>query len=124
MSSYGTFQTIYEADQLSHHTPFQISVVGSLQTFLMVFLGFVVGPIYDAGYFRHLLAAGSLLIVVGTVLQSLCSSLWQLILTQGVLVGVGAGCLSILSVAIPSLWFTTKLPLANGIAASGSGFGG
>ncbi|KAH7137200.1 FAD binding domain-containing protein [Dactylonectria estremocensis] len=124
VSSYGTFQAIYEADRLSQHTPFQISVVGSLQTFLMVFLGFVVGPLYDAGYFRHLLTAGSLLIVVGTVLQSLCHSLWQFILTQGVLVGVGAGCLSILSVAITSSWFTTKLPLANGIAASGSGFGG
>ncbi|KAH7133563.1 FAD binding domain-containing protein [Dactylonectria macrodidyma] len=83
VSSYGTFQTIYEVDQLRHHTPFQISVVGSLQTFLMVFLGLVVGPLYDAGYFRHLLATGSLLIVVGTVLQSLCSSLWQFILTQG-----------------------------------------
>jgi MFS family permease len=90
----------------------------------MVFLGFIVGPVYDAGYFRHLLTAGSLLIVVGTVLQSLSSKFWQLILTQGVLIGLGAGCLSLLSVAVTSLWFTTKLPLANGIAASGSGFGG
>ncbi|KAK7423360.1 hypothetical protein QQX98_001151 [Neonectria punicea] len=124
VSSFGTFQTIYETDQLKQHTPFQISIIGSLQTFLMVFLGFIVGPIYDAGYFRQLLAVGSLLIVIGTVLQSLCHNLWQFVLTQGVLVGMGAGCLSILSVAITSLWFTTKLPLANGIAASGSGFGG
>ncbi|KAJ4171593.1 hypothetical protein NW754_013363 [Fusarium falciforme] len=82
------------------------------------------GPIYDAGYFRHLLAVGSFFIVVGTVLQSLCNRYWQYILTQGLMIGIGAGCLSILSVAITSLWFTTKLPLANGVAACGSGLGG
>lgn len=90
----------------------------------MVFLGLVAGPIYDAGYFRHLLALGSLLVVTGTLLQSFCVEFWQYILTQGVLVGVGAGCLSLLSVAVPSLWFTTRLPLANGFAAAGSGLGG
>ncbi|KAH7178812.1 FAD binding domain-containing protein [Fusarium sp. MPI-SDFR-AT-0072] len=71
IASFGSFQTIYERDQLSSHTPFQISIIGSLQTFLMVFSGFIVGPIYDSGYFRHLLAVGSTFIVVGTVLQSL-----------------------------------------------------
>ncbi|KAH7211523.1 FAD binding domain-containing protein [Fusarium oxysporum] len=71
IASFGSFQTIYERDQLSTHTPFQISVIGSLQTFLMVFSGFIVGPIYDSGYFRHLLAVGSTFIVTGTVLQSL-----------------------------------------------------
>ncbi|EEU37488.1 uncharacterized protein NECHADRAFT_51300 [Fusarium vanettenii 77-13-4] len=123
-ASFGSFQTIYENDELSSRTPFQISVIGSLQTFLMVFSGFVMGPIYDAGYFRHLLAVGSFFIVVGTVLQSLCNRYWQYILTQGLMIGIGAGCLSILSVAITSLWFTTKLPLANGVAACGSGLGG
>ncbi|KAM5376739.1 hypothetical protein ACJZ2D_005362 [Fusarium nematophilum] len=124
IASFGSFQTIYEEDELASRTPFQISVIGSLQTFLMVFSGFIVGPIYDAGYFRHLLGAGSFLIVVGTVLQSLSRRYWQYLLTQGFMVGIGAGCLSILSVAITSLWFTSRLPLANGVAACGSGLGG
>lgn len=90
----------------------------------MTFLGFITGPIFDVGYFRHLILTGSILIVVGTVLQSLCTKYWQYMLTQGLLVGLGAGCLSIPTVAIPASWFTTKLPIANGIAASGSGLGG
>ena len=90
----------------------------------MVFSGFIVGPIYDSGYFRHLLGVGSVFIVVGTVLQSICTRYWQYLLTQGLVIGIGTGCLSILSVAIPSLWFTNKLPLANGLAACGSGLGG
>ncbi|GAP91334.1 putative FAD monooxygenase [Rosellinia necatrix] len=124
ISSYGSFQAFYEVDLLSDQTPFVISIIGSLQTFLMVFLGFVTGPIYDAGYFRYLLTAGSFFVTLGTLSQSFCTQYWQLLLAQGVAVGIGCGCFIILSVAIPSMWFTTKLPLANGIAASGSGVGG
>ncbi|KAI0483809.1 FAD binding domain-containing protein [Xylaria cf. heliscus] len=124
ISSYGSFQAFYEVDLLRTKTAFMISIIGSLQTFLMVFLGFVTGPIYDSGYFRYLLITGSFLVTLGTLSQSFCTEYWQLLLAQGVAVGIGCGCFIILSVAIPSLWFTEKLPLANGIAASGSGVGG
>lgn len=90
----------------------------------MVFLGFVTGPLFDMGYSRPLLVIGSLLIVGGTMLQSACSQVWQLLLAQGLCVGVGTGCLAILSVGLPGMWFDTRLPLANGLAACGSGVGG
>lgn len=59
---------------------FQISTIGSLLSFVLVFLGFLAGPLYDAGYARHLLSDDSALIVVGTVCQSFCTTLWQLLL--------------------------------------------
>lgn len=124
LSSYGTIQTYYETELLRSDTSFRISIIGALQSFLLVFLGFLAGPIYDAGFFRYLLIVGSVLIVAGTLAQSFCTQLWQLIIAEGACVGLGCGCLGILSVAIPASWFTSKLPLANGIAASGSGFGG
>lgn len=124
LSAYGAFQAFYETNLLRNHTPFQISTIGSLQSFLLVFLGFLAGPIYDAGYFRPLLGAGSLLIFVGTIAQSFCTEFWQLLLAEGLCIGIGCGCLGILSVAVPAVWFSTRLPLANGIAASGSGLGG
>lgn len=124
LSSFGTFQSFYQVELLKSRSAFQISIIGSLQAFLLVFLGFLAGPIYDAGYSRHLLSSGSLLIVGGTVGQSFCSQYWQLLVAQGLCVGIGCGCLAVLSVAIPSIWFTHRLPLANGIAASGSGVGG
>lgn len=95
-----------------------------MQSFLLVFLGFVTGPVYDAGYYRYLLGAGSLLVVFGTLMQSICSEFWQLLLAQGFCIGAGCGCLSIMSVAITAFWFNTRLPIANGIAACGSGVGG
>jgi MFS family permease len=49
---------------------------------------------------------------------------WQLFLSQGVCFGWGMGFLFVGSVGIIPQWFTTKRSLANGIGASGSGFGG
>lgn len=118
------FQAYYETDVLKSSSSFEISTVGSLQSFLMVFLGFLTGPLYDSGYSQHLLASGSFLIVAGMVAQSFCTELWQLLISQGLCIGLGCGCLAVLGVAIPSQWFTQCLPFANGIAASGSGVGG
>ncbi|KAK8044135.1 monocarboxylate [Apiospora rasikravindrae] len=124
LSTFGSFQAYYETELLAANTAFQVSTIGSLQSFVLVFLGFLAGPLYDAGYARHLLVTGSTLIVVGAICQSFCSTLWQLLLAQGLCIGIGCGALAVLSVAIPSLWFTTRLPIANGVAGIGSGLGG
>ncbi|KAK2037487.1 major facilitator superfamily transporter [Colletotrichum somersetense] len=124
VASFGVFQVHYEADLLKEYSPFAISTIGSLQSFLMVFLGCFAGPVFDLGYARQLLWAGSLLIVVGTVAQSFSSNLWQLLLSQGLCIGTGMGSLAVLGVAVLSPWFSTRLPVAFGVAAAGSGVGG
>ncbi|KAK1689531.1 major facilitator superfamily transporter [Colletotrichum godetiae] len=124
ISSFGAFQAYYQSDLLSDNTAFEISTIGSLQNFLMVFLGFIIGPIYDLGYSRYLLVVGSILVLIGLILQAFCQNLWQFLLCQGLIIGLGTGCLSTLGVALPSQWFSTRLALANGIAANGSGVGG
>ncbi|UQC75156.1 major facilitator superfamily transporter [Colletotrichum lupini] len=124
VASFGTFQVYYEGHLLKEHSSFAISTIGSLQSFLMVFLGLFAGPIFDLGYAKQLLWVGTTLIVTGSILQSLSHNLWQLLLTQGLCVGIGQGSLAVLGVAILSPWFTTKLPMATGIAAAGSGVGG
>lgn len=58
------------------------------------------------------------------MMTSLCSAYWQLMLAQGLCVGVGGGCLFIVSVAIIPSYFTTKRAFAIGLAASGSSLGG
>ena len=55
---------------------------------------------------------------------SLINSYYQAVLAQAVVIGVGAGCLFVPSVAIMSTYFTTRISTAIGIAASGSSFGG
>lgn len=101
-----------------------MSTIGAVQSFLMVFLGLLAGPASDRGHGPLLVRAGSCLVLLGTVTQGLSTAYWQLLLSQGVCVGVGMGCLAVPSVAVPSAWFTSRLPLANGIVVSASGFGG
>jgi predicted MFS family arabinose efflux permease len=102
----------------------RISWVGSLQAFLLLIVGIATGPLFDLGYFYALLASGAFFIVFGMYMTSICTSYWQVMLAQGVCVGLGSGLLFVPSVAIVSTYFTTKKSLATGIAASGSSLGG
>lgn len=67
VSSFGSYQSYYEGALLKEASSFQISTIGSVQSFLMVFLGFVAGPVFDKGYLSLLLRTGSILIFVGTM---------------------------------------------------------
>lgn len=76
------------------------------------------------GYFRALVIVGSFLMVFGMMMLSLCTEYYQIMLTQGILVGAGSGLLFLPSVAIIPQYFAKHKALATGIAMSGSGLGG
>ncbi|KAK0653450.1 Aspyridones efflux protein apdF [Lasiodiplodia hormozganensis] len=101
-----------------------ISWIGSIQSFLVMFTGAATGPLYDAGYFRAQVVTGSFLIVFGYMMLSLCDEYWQVMLAQGICVSLGSGAIFVPGVAILSTYFTRKVSLAVGIAASGSSVGG
>jgi MFS family permease len=94
-----------------------------LQSFLLLLVGTLTGPVYDAGYIYHLLWTGSFTIVFGQMMLSLCHTYWQALLAQAFCIGMGCGCLFIPGVAILSTYFNTNLALAVGLAASGSSMG-
>lgn len=123
INAFGVYQTYYETNFLSSSSSSDISWIGSVQAFLLIFIGPLTGPLYDAGYFRVLVLVGSFLIVFGQMMLSLCHSFWQVFLAQAICVGIGAGCLFVPSVAILSTYFNTKLATATGLAASGSSLG-
>ncbi|KAL8685477.1 MAG: hypothetical protein Q9218_007737, partial [Villophora microphyllina] len=83
--------------------------------FLSQLVGALIGPLYDAGYFRA---------VFGTLMINFCSHYWQFLLAQGFCVGLGTGFLYIPSVALLLQYSSAKQSLVTGIAASGSSFGG
>ncbi|KAJ5788389.1 hypothetical protein N7457_003379 [Penicillium paradoxum] len=116
--------TYYESGALFHANSSEISWVGSIAAFMLLFVGIFVGPIYDRGYLRALLIVGSLMVVIGHMMLSLCHEFWQVLLAQGFAVGIGTGCLFVPCVAIIPQYFTTKMGAAMGAAASGSALGG
>ena len=81
------------------------------------------GPLFDRGYARALVCVGSFLVVLGMMMTSLCSQYWQLVLSQGLVVGLGSGCLFVPSVAIIPMYFVKRRVLAMGIGAAGVSVG-
>ena len=124
INTFGSYQAYYETDLLTNTSPSAISWIGSIQAFLLLLVGALTGPIYDAGYFRELLLFGSFMLVFGQMMLSLCHEYWQVLLAQAFCIGIGTGALFVPSVAILSTYFTTRIGTAIGIAASGSSFGG
>ncbi|KAH7138956.1 major facilitator superfamily domain-containing protein [Dendryphion nanum] len=123
VNSFGSYQAYYETNLLTTSNPSAISWIGSIQAFLLLIIGALSGPIYDAGYFRPLLLVGSIMLVLGQMMLSLCNNYWQVLLAQAICTGIGCGTLFIPSVAILSTYFTTRLAMAVGLAASGSSLG-
>ncbi|KAJ5179189.1 hypothetical protein N7492_002399 [Penicillium capsulatum] len=124
INTWGAYQTYYEQDLLAGTSSSSIAWIGSLQSFLLMLIGVITGPLFDAGYFRGLLSFAAVMLPFGLMMTSLATKYWHLILAQGICVGMAAGCLFIPSVAILPQYFRRKRGFANGLAASGSSIGG
>lgn len=124
MNTFGVFQTYYESGALFQRSSSDISWIGSVQATMLLMVGFITGPIYDRGYLRPLLIAGTFGTVFGLMMLSLCKEYWQILLAQGFCVGIGAGCLFVPCVSILPTYFSSKLGAALGLAVSGSSLGG
>src|SRR3954451_4432555 len=92
-----------------------------------IFIGtFVGGRIQDRRGPRPVALAGVVLYSVGIMLASLTNTkdqLWVLVLTYGVLGGIGLGLAYITPIAMLAKWFPDKRGLITGIAVGGFGFG-
>lgn len=77
INTFGVFQTYYAADLLSHKSPSAISWIGSTQSFFLLVVGVVSGPLYDAGHLRLLLGTGASLTALGLMLTSIATEYWK-----------------------------------------------
>lgn len=124
INTWGAYQTYYKQELLSDVSSSSIAWIGSLQSFLLMLIGVITGPLFDAGYFRGLVSFGAFMLPFGLMMTSISTKYWHLILAQGVCVGLAAGCMFVPSVALLPQYFRRKRGLANGLAASGSSIGG
>jgi MFS family permease len=122
--SFGAFQTYYQHVLLPTSSASAISWIGTVQSYLLILVGVIAGPMFDKGYFRSMLFAGNFLVVFGIMMLSLCTTYWQVFLAQGVCMGLGAGLLYIPSLALVGIYFSRKRSLAMGIVTSGIAVGG
>ncbi|KAH6880613.1 putative monocarboxylate permease [Thelonectria olida] len=121
-ASFGVFQSYYE-DTLPQSAS-EISWIGGFQIFCLLFISTLSGRATDAGLARAVVAAGAVLLVLGTFMTSLATEYWQIFLAQGLCVGVGQGLMWLPSVTIISTYFVRRRVFAVTAAATGTSTGG
>lgn len=124
LNAFGAFQVYYTATLIPGSSNSTVSWIRSIQAFLTCCVTIFAGPLFDRGYAKPTVYFGSFMVVFGLMMASLGTSYYQLLLAQGFCIGIRAGCIFIVSVAIIPQYFSTKRAFAIGIAAAGSSLGG
>lgn len=121
-NSFGTFQAYYT--ESLHQSPSTVSWVGSLQVWVLFFIGAFSGRALDAGYFLPAYIVGITMQLLGIFMTSLATGYWQLLLSQGICTGIGSGIFFCPSMALLSTYFSKHRGLAIAIATTGNSAGG
>ncbi|KAJ2333602.1 hypothetical protein GGH92_008562, partial [Coemansia sp. RSA 2673] len=125
ISAFGVFQEYYVNERFKGHTSnATISLVGVLNGSCMAILGVVSGKLCERYGYRIVPMCGIILLSLGYLLASFASEPWHLLLTQGVLCGVGTALTFMPALVVPAQWFDRRRGLATGIVNMGIGVGG
>ncbi|KAK3684621.1 hypothetical protein LTR37_020085 [Vermiconidia calcicola] len=124
-NAFGLFQAFFTEEFLPGTSPSAIAWIGSTQMALVFGLGVPVGRMVDKGYFRIMFHGGSLIMIFGIFLSSVCKQLWSLWLVNGLITGIGMGmCFCSGMVALMAWFDERKVGAAMGLGAAGSCVGG
>ncbi|KAH7915198.1 major facilitator superfamily domain-containing protein [Hygrophoropsis aurantiaca] len=125
VSSFGVYQDYFVQKYLVNESSSAISWIGSVNAFLIVAGGLIAGPLYDRGYFYHLIISGTVLQAFSLFMLSLAKPghYYQVFLTLGVGSGIAEGFLYVPSMAVISHYFQSRRTLVMAFVASGSSFG-
>ncbi|CCC07207.1 hypothetical protein SMACR_08588 [Sordaria macrospora] len=122
-NSFGTFEQYYLTHQLKQRSPDAIAWIGSLSVYMQFASGMLGGPLFDR-FGAAVIRPAAILHLLCVMLLSLCDTYWQVMLVQGVLMGIAMGCLQIPAIAAVSQHFDKKRAAALGVVVSGSSVGG
>ncbi|WVQ94275.1 hypothetical protein IAU59_001354 [Kwoniella sp. CBS 9459] len=122
--NYSVFQEHYANVIFPDEKTSVLGLGGSLCAFFMNFSAFMSGRVGDRYGFKRVLYASALISWLGLFLASWSTKVWQILLTQGALSGLGFGLAMPLFMSLPSQWFYKRRGLASGIAIGGAGIGG
>ncbi|KAI0179888.1 MFS general substrate transporter [Hypoxylon sp. FL1284] len=122
VNSFGSFQTYYTS--VLPQSPSTISWIGSVQIWLCLLISVFAGRLLDAGLFLPTFLLGAVIQVLGMFLMSISTQYWSLMLTQGILTGIGSGIFFTPSLALVTTYFSKRRGLAVGLTTTGNSAGG
>lgn len=125
VEAYGIYLSHYlEENIFPEANPWDYAFIGGFNFAMAMSLAPLVTILCRKFGIHVIMYCGLLLQCGGFVAASFATRIWQLHVSQGVLVGCGIGFLYIPCLPVLSQWFDKRRSLANGISAAGSGVGG
>ncbi|KAF1975183.1 MFS general substrate transporter [Bimuria novae-zelandiae CBS 107.79] len=125
VSAYGVYLSHYLADDVfPEASTWDYAFVGGFNFSIAMLIAPLVTILTRRFGIHRVMIAGVVFESGGFIAASFATRIWQLHISQGVLIGCDIGCLYIPSLPILSQWFVRRRSLANGISAAGSGVGG
>ncbi|KAF4633623.1 hypothetical protein G7Y89_g4496 [Cudoniella acicularis] len=122
-NAFGAFEEYYLIHQFREESANTIAWIGSLSGFLQFAAGMIGGPLFDR-FGAKVIRPAAVIYIFAVMMLSLCNKYWQVVLVQGILMGITAGFLQIPAFAAVSQYFDKKRGAALGVVVSGSSIGG
>ncbi|KAI1158582.1 monocarboxylate permease-like protein [Nemania serpens] len=120
----GVFVQYYINGPLSEYTSSDITWITSLQAFLMTGSNLVMGRLFDSYGTRWILPIGTVFYAFGLMVLSLSTEYYQIILSQGIVCGIGGAAVFNCASNSVITWFFRYRAAALGIVVAGSSVGG
>ena len=108
----GVFQTYYTIHLGVE--PSTISWIGTIQNFFTFVIGAFSGRMLDAGFFLPTVVVGGTLQILGIFMMSISTKYWQLLLTQGIVNGLGNGIFFTPCMGLMATYFSKNRAFALG----------
>lgn len=125
MQAYGVYLSHYLSENLfPNATAIDFALIGGFNFSISMLVGPIVTILARRYGIKVPMIIGVALFSAAHLSASFSTRIWQLYLSQGILLGFGLGFTYVPSVAILSQWFQKRRSLANGISVAGSGIGG
>ncbi|KAI0027983.1 MFS general substrate transporter [Vararia minispora EC-137] len=123
-NAFGVYQDRYVREGVASAS--SISWIGSIQIFLTMVSGIYTGPLVDRGYIRPMIFIGSVIFVFSLFMVSIVNihRYYQLLLTQGIGMGIGGGLIYVPTIAAQSQHWLKHRPFAIGLIFAGISLGG
>ncbi|KAI9294292.1 MFS general substrate transporter [Neoconidiobolus thromboides FSU 785] len=122
--SYGVFIDYYSKVVFPDSEYSIISLIGIIAPALIAFTSPLAGKLANKIGLKKGILIGTTFITLSYLLASFSFKVWHLLLTQGIMFGIGGGLVFVPANVIVSQWFTKNRGLALGIGTAGSGIGG
>ncbi|KAJ2808624.1 hypothetical protein H4R20_000758 [Coemansia guatemalensis] len=124
INSFGVYLQEYHLEVFSTTPTSTISWIGTLQFSIMCLFGIGAGVLTERIDTRIVVAVGCVVTGAAMLVASACNTVTGLILTQGLLYGIGGSCIMNPALSMPSQWIKKYRAIATGFAIAGGNVGG